>query len=43
MKKDKLDIIDDIIAVSILFIMISPIVLLIMTLFRAILWLTVNI
>jgi hypothetical protein len=41
--KDKLDTIDNILAIVILFIMITPIVLLVMTLFRAILWLIVNI
>jgi hypothetical protein len=43
MGKDKFDIIDDIIAISILFIMITPIVLLVMLAIRAFFWLTINI
>ena len=41
--KDIFDKIDDIIAISILFIMSLPVVLLVMLLFRGLLWLTINI
>lgn len=43
MKKDILDIVDDIIAISILCIMSAPVVLLVMLLFRGWMWLLVNI
>ena len=43
MKKDIFDILGDMLAITILFIMISPIVLLFMGLFRGLLWLIINI